>query len=65
MFPENDFASDAIEIANWSEKNEVLRSILDHVWQGWGEARCQHLDERGELILFNPQGDRVTASSTR
>lgn len=56
---ENQVKTDALVLSDWSERDTVMRQLLDHVWQAWGFPRCEHFDEQGRLIRFNPQGYRI------
>ena len=56
---DNEVTTDALVLSDWTEKDTVMRQMLDHVWQAWGFARCQHYDDQGRLIRFDPQGYRI------
>lgn len=51
--------TDAIVLSDWSERDRVMRQLLDHVWQAWGFPQCGHYDEKARLIRFTPDGYRI------
>lgn len=55
--PDAEVTTDAFLLNGWDERNQVLRDVLDHLWQAWGAANCPHFSEQGELIRFDSATD--------
>jgi hypothetical protein len=51
--------TDAFVLTDWSERNRVLKNLLDHVWQAWGIATCGLFEPDGSPMEFDDNGYRI------
>jgi hypothetical protein len=52
-------ATDALVLTEWAERANVLRKLLDHLWQAWGYPRCLNYDVDGVRMRFSTGGQRM------
>lgn len=51
-------ATDALVLTEWTERANVLRKLLDHLWQAWGYPRCLNYDVDRVRMRFTTGGQR-------